>query len=224
MATLFKQYIESPTQDFDTIDNVDSTLIHIYSIMMNHQDFSIKRKNNHYVESIDSISHLAHCGRATTTRKINQLIEMGLLKRTWTRRDMNVWQVMPLDNLVSDWPRRKSNREEWEDRFLMNQNELSRIKMNQNDSTDVQNDSTDVQNDSGNSSNSNSQSNSKDSSYKATQDDAPINSISSTVSPFPTVSKVNRGGDPYAISPEKQKLADEEKERRDYVKQHGEPF
>ncbi|MGG7954798.1 hypothetical protein PGN61_21060 [Klebsiella aerogenes] len=172
---LFEQYIEIPIQSFDSIDGVtmpngeykqcDSTLINIYSLMMNHQDNSQKNRSKFYIESLDSIAYLTHCSRATATRKVNELIQMGLLIKKARHRDSNIWEVLPLKMISKHVKKRPTNRELWESKILANQNDSQDVQNDsqdvQNDSQDVQNDSQDVQNDSGNSSITSSSANSE---------------------------------------------------------------
>lgn len=169
--TLFNQYIELPSQSFESIESVimpdkiydvDSTLIHLYSVLMNHQDYSRKNKQPYYAESYDSLAYLTHSSKSTIGRKADQLIQMGLLVSIYRHKKTCIWKVNPLSEMnESTIIRRKSEKEAVAD-FIQSkvdnfafQNET---ETSQNETIMTQNETETSQNDRVNSSNTNSNS------------------------------------------------------------------
>ncbi|MCX8289087.1 hypothetical protein [Enterobacter pseudoroggenkampii] len=105
---LFSQYIELPAQLFEHIHEDDFDIYHerIYALMMNHQDFAQKlaeKKNIPlcYEESIASIAYLSRISYPTCQRKLNDLVEMGLLikKSQETNNDLCEFIVLMPDQI-----------------------------------------------------------------------------------------------------------------------------
>ncbi|QZY67679.1 hypothetical protein [Escherichia coli] len=103
---LFSRYVETPTQLFDLYDGIDPAFILIYSNMMNHYDYAKKTKRQ-YEESLDSIAYLAHVSKSTAKRKIEELIQAGLIEKFERPNKKNVWVIHPLSRCKL--PKREAN-------------------------------------------------------------------------------------------------------------------